>query len=254
MKKKIIAGAVTVGLLTGAGFSLANTDAGQALKTWYDNLFNQTSAEVLNESDANFEQLLTELRAENEALKELAASQIDEKTLSEIEGSTLAINQAKYEHITSLDSEKLLILENMDYQFYQLFLEGYFHIKAKGDLMQEEATANFQAFASEKGQSALEQVTAELNQAKADAVTELEQEIVAAKQEIVTKVESQVEISSRNLRSQANWKAEEIREALDAILANLVAEQEAAITAKAAELEADAKTSLDDVVNNIVND
>ncbi|MBN6885214.1 ElaB/YqjD/DUF883 family membrane-anchored ribosome-binding protein [Cytobacillus horneckiae] len=254
LKKKMVAGVVAVGIISGAGFSLANTDAGGALRSWYDNLFNQTSEEVLAESNANFERILAQLRAENEVLKELATSQINGTRDSAIANSTLAINSAKESHIQSLDAEKAAIELGMEYQFYNLFLSGSLEILAKGNEMQGTAVADFGNHTGAKGQEAVTEVTNQLNTVKENAVSELESAIIRAKEELTADVDDYTEIVSRNLNNQAVWKGEEIREELDRILAGMVAEQQAIITAKAAELEADAKQSLDDVVAGIGNE
>ncbi|MDQ0269153.1 ElaB/YqjD/DUF883 family membrane-anchored ribosome-binding protein [Cytobacillus purgationiresistens] len=251
MKKKMVAGVVAVGIVSGAGFSLANTDAGGALKNWYDSLFNNTSEAVLSESDANFEQILAQLRAENEVLKELATSQINGTRDSVINTSSLAITNAKNGHIQSLEGEKGAILEAMDYQFYNLFLQGTLEIYAKGNEMQAAATSDFGSHTGAKGQAAVSEVTTQLNGVKDNAVSELEEAIRQAKAELTAGVDNYSEVVTRNLSNQATWKGEDIREALDGILAKMVTDQQTIITAKAAELELNAKQSLDDVVAGI---
>lgn len=251
VKKKMAAGAISVGLLSGIGLAFANTDAGGALKTWYSGIFNNASAEVTDSIDQYVMDQREDLLAEYDGMKAGAGQSIDMTRDSEIAGSTTAINNAKISHLNSLDAAKVKILAGMDKQFTDLFIHEHGRIQEAGDRALQAAEADLNRYTDNKGSAAIEEVTTQLNAVKEQAVSDLEQAIANAKSEITAQVETEKTSTVNSLKTHVDQKIDNVFDEIHGIILDLVAAQEALIEAKAAELEAEAKTALDDVVSGI---
>ncbi|WP_404458090.1 hypothetical protein [Oceanobacillus kapialis] len=251
VKGKIAVGVVAVGVISGTGAALANTDAGAQLKNWYEGLFNETAEVIEADVTAYGEGKLPELAEEYNGLKSDASADIDGTRASETESAEAAIAEVKNSHIESLDGAKTEILDGMGVKFYDLFLEGYFEIERLGEEGVNYATNDLTAFTGTEGEAALTKVTEDLTAAKESAVSELEEAIRQAREEITAEVENQKEITTRNLQNQINFKINDVREVVEELLEELVAEQQEIITAAAQTLEDEAKAALDDVVSSM---
>ncbi|MGN7385461.1 hypothetical protein [Sporosarcina sp. SAFN-015] len=251
VKKKVLAGAISVGLLSGVGMAFANTDAGGALKSWYDGKFGETLLAINSDVSKYAQEQLPGLKNEYNGMKTEAETDINNKRDSEIGAATTAITNAKASRIASVESTKDELIDGAGLAFYNEFLKGYFEIQEAGDAALAYATTDLTAFTGEKGQAAIEQVTNDLTAAKDAAVTELEEAIRIAKEELTAELATQQEINTRNLKNRIDWKIDEVRGQVEGILADLVATQEGLIATKAAELEAEAIAALDEVVSSI---
>ncbi|WP_042146823.1 hypothetical protein [Paucisalibacillus sp. EB02] len=251
LKKKIIAGVVAVGVISGSGVAFANTDAGANLRAWYEGMFGQTVSSIEEEVTAYGESRLPALQAEYEALKGEALVDIDlSRELATGESLEEIIN-AKLSHLDSLDAEEQAILENIGLEFYNVFLDGYFEIQR---LQQEGlafATNDLATYTGEISQAAQDEMAVDINTARDEAVQELEDAIRAAQEAIGSELANQEEITTRNLKNQIEFHIRELRGQVTTLLDSLVADQEAIIVAKAQELEDGAKAALDEVVNGI---
>ncbi|MDW0113031.1 hypothetical protein QT711_07520 [Sporosarcina saromensis] len=251
VKKKMAAGAISVGLLSGIGLAFANTDSGGALKTWYSGIFNDASAEVTDSIDQYVMDQREDLLAEYDGMKAGAGQSIDMSRDSEIAGSTTAINNAKQSHLDSLGAAKDQILAGMQQQFDAVYQQEYLRIQEAGDRALRAAETDLTSYTDNKGSAAIEEVTTQLNAVKEQAVTALEQAIANAKSEITTQVETEKTSTVNSLKIHVDHKIDALFNEIHGIILELVAAQEALIEAKAAELEAAAITALDDVVSGI---
>jgi hypothetical protein len=251
VKKKVLAGAISVGLLSGVGMAFANTDAGGALKSWYDGKFNATVEAINSDVSEYAEGLMPGLQDEYNGMKTGAETKINSKRDSEIGAASTEISKAKASRIASVERTKEEIIDGAGLAFYNEFLKGYNEIQKAGNAALASATTDLTAFTGEKGQAAIEQVTNDLTVAKDAAVTELEEAIRIAKEELTAELATQQEINTRNLKNQVNWKIDDVRKQIKGILAGLVTTQEGLIVAKAAELESEAIAALDEVVSSI---
>ncbi|SET08800.1 hypothetical protein SAMN05216389_105118 [Oceanobacillus limi] len=249
VKGKIIAGAVTVGVVSSVGFAFANTDAGEQLQQWYDAAFGNTVDSIEDEVTEYGEGLMPELEDEYNGMKEDATADINATRDSEITSAEDAIDAAKASHLESLGSTKEEILSGMGQQFYQdVFLPGYFEITALANEAEEFATNDLTDYTGAKGEEAVENVTDALNTARDGAVQELEDAIEAAKGAIESELANQEEITARNLKNQVDFAVRDVREAVNNLLDELVEEQQSIIADAAAELENEAIDALDEVV------
>ncbi|MGM0838950.1 MAG: hypothetical protein ACQEV7_22665 [Bacillota bacterium] len=251
-RKKLVAGTVAIGLVSGVGMTFASASAGSSLKQWYDGLFNDTKSSILADTQESANVAFENWAANTEQLKIGAGQKIDKTMETELTRVGAEIMSTKDEHLASLDAEKIQLLDNMNYQVYQnIFLEGYFAIQNQGDSAMDAVRGNFSDFTTATGQAAVNELTVELTNAKDSAVTELEDAIEQAKSELSAQLAMEEEVSRYNLESQITFKINDLREALTAIINGLVREQQNIITAKALELEAEAKASLDEVIGDI---
>ncbi|MFS0673993.1 hypothetical protein [Ornithinibacillus sp. 179-J 7C1 HS] len=251
LKKKIIVGAVAVGIISGSGVALANTDAGQQLRAWYDGMFEQSVGEIEEEVSAYTNSKMPEIQAEYEQLKSEAQVDIDLARELETGNSLEEIINAKLSHLESLSAEEQAILENIGLEFYNVFLNGYGEIERLEQEGLNYATNDLTAYTGEIGEEAMATMTSDINTARDEAVQELEEAIRQAQEGLAAELDSQEEITIRNLKNQVDWAIEDLREAVTTLLDGLVEEQEQIIIAHAQELEDQAKAALDDVVNSI---
>lgn len=248
---KMIAIILVIALVSTTGVVFASTNAGEQLRTWYNGLFNQKVIDIESDLEEYTESKIPGLEAELEQLKHTAGIDIDlSRELAT--GETLEeLIQAKLEHIEGIDAEEYAILENIGLQFYNVFLNGYNEIQRNAGAGLEYATTNLTTYTTDSGELAMQQMTTDIHAARDQAVSELEGAIHEAQERLAQEVASQEEITSRNLRNQVNWAIEGLRENVTSILETLVSEQESIIIAKAGELEAEAKSALDEVVSGI---
>ncbi|MCM3620614.1 hypothetical protein M3936_24000 [Sutcliffiella horikoshii] len=251
-KKKLVAGTVAVGLISGVGLTFASASEDSPLRQWYNGLFGNTQQSILADNDANATAAFENWAANTEQLKAGAGLKINETMSAELTRAGAEIMSVKESHLASLDEDKLELLENMNYQVYQhIFLEGYFVIQNQGDAALGAVRESFRDYTSETGQAAVNEMTQELTSAKNSAVSELESAIEQAKSELSAQLAMEEQVSRYNLERQITFKLNDLRDALTSIVNGLVREQQNIITAKALELEEDAKASLDEVMNSI---
>lgn len=251
-KKKLVAGTVAVGLVSGVGMTFASASEGSPLRQWYNGLFGQTQQSILADNEANATAAFESWAANTEQLKVGAGLKINETMATELTRVGTEIMTVKEGHLASLDAEKLALLDTMNYQVYQhIFLEGFFAIQNQGDAAMGSVQQNFRNYTSETGQAAVNEMTQELTSAKDSAVTELEEAIAQAKAELSAQLAMEEQVSRHNLERQITYKLSDLREALTTIINRLVREQQNIITSKALELEEEAKASLDEVMESI---
>ncbi|MGF7013031.1 hypothetical protein [Ornithinibacillus bavariensis] len=251
LKMKLAAGVIAVGVITGSGIAFANTDAGTKLREWYQAMFGETVSSIEEQVNAYGESKIPGLEQEYERLKSEAQIDIDLSRELATGQSLEEIINAKLSHLDSLSEEERAILEGIGQEFYNVFLDGYFEIIRLKDEGIQFATNDLTNYTGQLGQAAINEMTADINTARDRAVQELEDAIRQAQERLAMELNNQEEITVRNLKNQIDWRIQELREDVTALLDTLVEEQQAIIVAKAQELEDNAKAALDEVVNNI---
>ncbi|MDN4608073.1 hypothetical protein [Sporosarcina highlanderae] len=250
-KKKIVAGTISAGLLSGVGLAFANTDAGGALKSWYSGVFTGAEASVAQEADQYSADEFSSLDEMFEGMRVGAEFDVDFTKDRELGRATAAIQNAKNSHISSLGEAQTEILAGMDLAFNNVYQEGWLQIQAAGNEATQIASADMTVFAGDTGAAAVEELTTELNAVKAEALTGLEEAIETAKATIMAEVESEKIITVNNLKTAIDFKVNEVFDRVSVILDELVAAQEALIEAKALELENEAKAAMDALLSGM---
>lgn len=250
-KKKIVAGTISAGLLSGVGLAFANTDAGGALKSWYSGVFSGAQASVAQEADQYSAEEFGSLDEMFEGMRAGAEFDVEFTRDREIGRASSAIQSARDSHISSLGEAGAEILAGMDLAFNNIYQEGWLQIQAAGDEATRIASADMTTFADETGAAAIEELTLQLDAVKADALTGLEEAIEAAKAAIMAEVENEKTITVNNLKTAIDFKVNEVFDEVAIILDGLVAAQEALIEAKALELENEAKAAMDALLSDM---
>ncbi|CAG9622182.1 hypothetical protein [Sutcliffiella rhizosphaerae] len=252
LKKKLVSVTVVVGLVSGVGLTFASASEGSPLRQWYNNLFGNTQQSILADNEASANEAFQNWAANSEQLKTGAGQRINQTMASELTRVGAEIMSTKDAHIASLDADKRELLDNMNYQVYQyIFLEGYFAIQNQGDAALGAVRQSFTDYTSSTGQAAVNELTTELTSAKDSAVSELEAAIQQAKEELSAQLALEEQISRYNLERQIEFKLRDLRDSLTTIINRLVTDQQNIITAKAIELEEEARASLDEVMGSI---
>ncbi|HEY4602055.1 MAG TPA: hypothetical protein VIG73_12370 [Cerasibacillus sp.] len=252
-KKKIIVGVLAISLFSGLTFALANTEAGQALKDWYNHLFNQKVDMAMDEANQYGESLMPGLLDEYADEKAHAEGIIDRKKAYELGKSTEAIKVAKDAHLESLGDAKADILDGMDLQFFQVFVEGAQEIERLGSEASLFVQSDLADHFGNKRDSTLADIENELTQVKNEALSDLEAAIEAAKVEIEAEVDSRSDVLVSNLKTRIDHKIDELRREVRSIIVGYTAEIENAIVLKADEMENEAKLAMDQLISDLTN-
>lgn len=250
-KGKVVAVLTAILLVTGAGVAFAGSGAGDMLKQWYDNAFDATTADVLDEAAAYEDDAAADFEEDYAERKDQKAGQIDRKRDRTTASSIENINDAKDEHMDDLDVTKEGILENMGLEFYNFYMDAWLEIQERASEAESLINDDMHQFATEEGQAAIGQLTDDLHQAQDDAVTELEGAIEAAKEDLSVELDAQGDILEDNLTGQIDHEIENLKRIVSDTLYDLTKEQEALIEEAAADLEDEAKDAMDDVIANM---
>ncbi|WP_373894292.1 hypothetical protein ACUL41_00655 [Virgibacillus natechei] len=251
MKGKVLAGTMAIGLVAGGGFALANTDAGEQLRAWYDGQFNTAVEQAEGEAGEYMDGQMSESYEEYEGLKGDATSDINQTRDSEIAGSEDAIAAARDSHIGDVEATRQELLDEAGLAFYNVLLDGYFEIDRITEEWSGYAANELPGYTEGVGDSAVAHVNKELDAAKEGAVTELEEAISQAQEELQSDLDSRSDNLTNELKKQVDWNIDDVRVAVTDLLDELVQEQQT-IVANAAQLKEDeAKSALDDVVAGI---
>jgi vacuolar-type H+-ATPase subunit E/Vma4 len=250
-KGKVAVVGVGIIMLGSAGVAFASTDAGEQLRTWYNGMFDQSVSEIEADTEDYINDQIPGLEAEYEGLKEDAGVDIN-ITRETATGEQLEeIVTAKLEHLGEIDAEQQAILAEIGLQFYNVYLDGYFEILNQADAALNYATTDLTDFTAGEGEAAVQQLTTDINQAKEEAVQELEDAIAAAQEALTTAIDSHQVSTTDNLKSQVNWAIDDLRDNVNVLLEGLVEDQQTLITTTADQLGQDAISALDEVVNGI---
>ncbi|MFD1334390.1 hypothetical protein ACFQ4N_02195 [Oceanobacillus iheyensis] len=251
LKKKVVAGVLATSVVVSSSVVFASTPAGEGLRDWYNGLFNESVASIESEAESMTTERFNELESEYAQIKSDAAIDIDLSRELSTGQSLDEIISAKLDHIEGIDAEKAAILEDIGYEYYNVFLDAYLEIDRLANEGEAFATNDLTNYTSELGEEAVTQLTSDLTTAKDNAVQELEDAIQAAQEELAAEVSSHEAATIENISDWLGWTIDDLRASVTTLLDDLVAEQEAIIVAKAQELEDDAKAALDAVIDGI---
>lgn len=251
IKGKVIAGTVSVVLLSSAGAAFASSNAGVNFKAWYDGQFNAASSGIQADVTSNVQNRINGLATEYNGLKTAAGTSI---ATDGTNATTLAsgnINTANQEHINAINAQKTHIETYMAGQFTALstFADGL--INQAGTAALGYANNDLTSFTGAKGTAARTSLTTELETDTDEAVAELQAAISGAKTSLQGQLDTLEASTTADIIAAIDAKIVELRGLITAKRDALVAAQKLLIDAKALELENAAKTELQAVVNGI---
>lgn len=254
IKRKVIAGAVIVGLISTTGVAFGATDAGAGLKGWYDAQFKKANTEVASESTKHSAQKLLEFNNATKELKTGATESITGTRNTETEAAKSSIHKESRDYINSVNTKKAEIQSNIDNQFKKIEDDANKAILAASKITYGLAELDLKGHTNKQGRDALTYLNTEIEKETNKAISDLEWEIRTTKgflQDLLNK-KSTASIEAINKTVDA-----EIARLLDLITkktGELVKSQQIAIELKAAELEAAAKLKLEERVNALINE
>lgn len=251
VKGKIVAGAISVGLLSGVGMAFANTDAGGALKGWYDKQFNQTVQQAGASSVAYATAKMPGLYREYEGIKTKAAEDIKNKGIAETDKGSGNISAAKKSHIDSLESAEKEILDGIQASFDKVYEDGEKTILTAGEKAQKAADTDLKSFTKGKGDAAIAKVNQDLEAATTAALGDLRTAINNSKVDLKDKLSSLKGETTDKWNAAIDAEIERVRGEINTLVANLVNAQETLIATAALEKENAAKAAMDGLVGEM---
>lgn len=251
VKGKVVAGVVTVGLLSSVGAVFANTDAGAKLQTWYDKQFNGASTVVKGASAAYGLSKVPGLTKEYNTIKTGAGTDINTAKDSKTGEANSSIQNAAQSRIDNVNKQKDAIKANMNAQFAQLFAEAQMAINQAGDSAYAWAQNDLGKYTSDNGAKALAEMDTELTATKKKAVDDLSKAINKAKFELGLQLGVNTVLTTKQINNAIDAKIAELRTKINQTASDLVEAQKALIAQKAADYVTAAETELDTVIDGI---
>lgn len=248
-KGKVVAGVVTVGLVSGLGVATASTDIGGKLQTWYDGQFGAAQSDMIDDAANHVKGKAAGVIAQYKNGKDATANAINDTRDSSIEGAEDTIGDAKDKYISDLEEHQATIEEDIEAQFDGLFDTAQILINDAGDRVYAFAKDDFTELAGDTGTAALDEVETQINGAKGNAVLELEEAIADAKEELQSELDNQESATTEEIKNAIDAKISELRGKMASFVSDLISEQKGLITDKAEELEENAIAALDDAAN-----
>jgi hypothetical protein len=251
IKGKVIAGTVSVVLLSSAGAAFANSNAGAKFGDWYDGQYGKAAGSVSTQSYGYANGKVGALVAEYNGLKSDATASINGTRDSSTNRVNNAITTEKQAHIDAINSQKTAISGYMATQFNGLstFADGL--IDQAGVDATAYANQNLGAHATTEGGNAVAKVSTDLNDASAAAVTELQTAISTAQGELNTQLRRETNATVDEIKAMIDAKIVELRGTITQIKNDLVLAQQTLINAEAGRQLNDAKVDLQAVVDGI---
>lgn len=251
VKGKVVAGVVTVGLLSSVGAAFASLDAGAQLKSWYDKQFNTTSAVVKGAAAAYGLSKVPALTKEYNGIKEGNGTAVNEAKVLKTGEANTSIQTASQTRIDSVNKQKADIKANMDAQFAQLFTEAQNAINQAGDQAYAWAQSDLGKYTSDKGAQALADMDTELTATKKKAVDDLSKAINKAKIELSIQLGTKAWATTGKINNAIDAKIAELRQKINDTATELLAAQKQLIADKADSYVKQAEDELETVVGNI---
>lgn len=251
IKGKVIAGTVSVVLLSSAGAAFASSNAGVSFKNWYDGQFNKASQSVSDQSYAYVNGKVGALVTEYNGLKSDATTSINGTRDSSTTRANTVIASEKQAHIDAINSEKKAISGYMASQFDGLSTFANGLIVQAGVDATNYASVNLGAHTSTEGGNAVGKVSTDLNAASDVAVIELQNAISTAKRELNLQLRTETNATVNEIKGLVDAKIIELRGTITKIKDDLVKAQQDLINAEALKQLNDAKADLQSVVDGI---
>jgi hypothetical protein len=251
IKGKIIAGTVSVVLLSSAGAAFASQDAGDNLKAWFDGQFTKSSKTVSNQSYNYVNGKVGALVTEYNGLKTTATTNINTKAGDTKTVTNTNVKNASDAYITDLNAEKAHIDNYLVGEFDALSNFAQDLIDRAGTQAVGYATTNLGQNATAAGTAATTQMTTDINSATVTTKAELVAAIAAAKGSLQADLDTETALTVADIKARVDAKIDALRTQITGINNGFIATQEANIVAAAAALETAAKAELESVVDGI---
>ncbi|MET3575007.1 hypothetical protein ACFFIY_04875 [Bhargavaea ullalensis] len=252
VKGKLVAGAITVALVSSAGgVVFGASDAGGKLRQWYDKQFNTASTELASGVAAHGKKAAEDAWDEYSTLKDGAGSDILAQGTATGNAANANIEANADEHIDSLKIEYGKLFGKVEGQFDGIEQLTKLAIKAAGDEAKRQAFNDLNGYTSEKGKKAIADLTTLLETTTNSKAEELAETIRNTKQGLIDEIAKNKDATEAELNTAIDNKVNELRTLVTTEKDRLVTAQKTAIQNAAAGLEADAKKKMQDLVDGI---
>jgi len=252
IKGKVIAGTVSVVLLSGAGAALANSlDAGDKLQAWYTGKFLTSVGSIASQTNAYGNAEKDKFEIEYAGMKTAATTSINTKADNMETSTNESVKAVSDAYIDDVNSKKAEISRKMENQFNFLSAASQVGIDLAGAKALRDANTDLSQYTSAAGTAATDQMTEDINFATATAKSNLEAAIAKAKFDLQEELNSETASTVTEINGKIDAKIVELRTKISKIKDDFVLAQEQSIATAAAALETQAKADLDAIVNGI---
>lgn len=254
IKGKVIAGTLVFGLVAGGGVALGATDAGAGLKSWYDGHFKQSTVKIakdtFNHSKTEFEGLADDVGT----LKSGATSSINGTRDTATTEATGRIHQEGRDYISSVNDAKWKIEGTIDSEFDKIEMLAKQALDATGKVALRLAEFDLKRHTGKEGKAALAHLETKITEQTNQSISELEWEIRTTKLYLIGLLDEKSGKTIVNINNAVDAEIARLLELITTKTNTLVAEQQTLITNKAVELESAAKVTLEQKVNELINE
>jgi uncharacterized protein YdbL (DUF1318 family) len=251
IKGKVVAGTVAVTLFAGAGAAFGYSDAGTNLQNWYKAKFTQNQVAVVGETGIYSGLKLAGLSAENIRHKLDSTTKINNTRNTAILDSTTKINSESQEHINAVNSQRGEIMGGIATQFDQLSENATALMEKAGEETSKLLIADLQRHTDGVGGAAVAKVGGDLATVKTAAVSNLQTAIANAKSDILAELAKEKNLTIKEIKAMIDQKIVELRRLITESKDGMITAQQNLIKEKATELELEATTEMDALVDGI---
>lgn len=250
-KKKVIAGVVTVGLLTGGGAVFGATDAGTNIKNWFEGVFLGEKAGVEAQYNKYWDGEITELDKLVATKKSEGKTKIDVKARGEITAKGKKIALQASEHVDAIKIESKKLEKYMNDEFTKLKKKADEDINNAGTVWFQGAHADLEKVTNELGDAARADVETKLDKITDQALTDIQDAIDSTKKELLELLAKKSDATAVEIKELIDKSIFGITYQINAGANYMIQEQEGLIAALAASLETDAMKKMKDLVDGI---
>ena len=251
MKSKVIAGAVTVGLLSGGGVVLGATDAGAQIKDWYDAKFSVASQNVTTDSYNYASSKVPGLAAEYQGFKNNTSNKLKLKGEDQAKVSSDLIEKKSQAYIDEINGQKAHIESYLSNQFDSLSSVAKGLIDQSGKDALNYANRDLASHANTEGQKAVTDVNVKVKDATAEATRKLQETIDGAKNSLQSKLDAEQTATTTEIKGMIDDEIIRLRTIITSTNNQLILKQEKLITMTAKGLLLAGQQELDGIVGNI---
>ncbi|SIT71443.1 hypothetical protein [Edaphobacillus lindanitolerans] len=252
VKGKIVAGAITVALVSSAGgVVFGASDAGSKLKNWYDVQFGNAKKTVEAEADAYWKDGLTTEDKEIGLMIDQANAEIAAEGMKQTEDKTKNIRKAADGYIDDLKMEREKIIAGMQKQFDEIYSNRVTQFQAEGQTYVTKKIGELSAATGKTGEAEVEKTKKQLNDVKDQAVKDLKETIENSKRDLLTKLNSNSMKTKQDLEKAVDGEINRIHGVVETKKVELVNEQKKVIETAAKTIQSKAELELKALVNGI---
>lgn len=248
LKSKVVAGVVTVGLVSGMGFAVANTDIGGKLQSWYDGQFNTAGSQIETASRGYVNSLVPGLTQEYNNAKAFGTSYLQGVGTNAVSDSSDAINDKKDAYVSQLSSKETEISDDIATQFDWIFGLAKTELGKISSQYEQAALADVKNHVETVGGNVNGDVNDQLTQAKNGAISQLEQEIANAKSRLQNKLDTEKDATIEEIEDAVDAEIQKVRKSITEKGIALGLAQQKIIEKTASDIVTDAQAELDQVV------